>query len=229
MKKKTTTASKLTATEKEMNALSHKLVSQVKDAIHSNVKNNGHAKLEIAKKPPAPVLKKGKVITILEKIKVENHDHLAVQFSRIEADEASAKYAVFYDRIMHPDLRNAIQDLDIHLALLCGYLSTKQIKSLDKYEPEQLKPFKISGISIKHEEGITITGHRINDQKKAVILNTPYTLFNEDAKTRYRWMDDLLITLAIITDEVMHYLDGSKQGVEQTKIEFPEPAAADLS
>lgn len=215
----------------ENKALEAKFEAGMKDAMK---KTNGKApagdaKVTIAKKPAEPVRKTTKVMTIIEKIKVENKDQLAVIFTRIESDGATGKYGVMYDRICHPDLRNAIQDMNIHLALMCGYLSTKQIKSLDKYEPEQLKPFHISGISIKHDEGITITGHRINEQKKAVILNTPYALFSEDDKSRYRWMDDLQVTLAIIIDEVKQYIDGSKQGVEQLKLELPEPATADQS
>jgi hypothetical protein len=124
---------------------------------------------------------------------------------------------------MHPDLKNKFSEFRIHLALLCDYLSTQQVKSLEKYNQDLVEKFHVSSVSIKDEEGIVITGHKVTARKKAVILNSPFTLFDEDKKSAYRYADELKDLVDEFVKEVLQYLDGSKVGEDpQGKLEFPE-------
>jgi hypothetical protein len=152
-----------------------------------------------------------KTIITIEKVKVEKDDALTINFSKV-SNGSSSHHSDSFDQRMHPDLNKKFGEFRIHLALLCDYVSTQQLKSLEKYNKELVEKFHVSSISIKPDEGVVITGHKITKLKKAVILNTPFTLFNQDEKTAYSYQKELSDLVEDFIKEVLEYLDGSKKG-----------------
>jgi hypothetical protein len=162
----------------------------------------------------------------IEKVKMVKNDYLKVDFSKIEPDATTSSDS--YEnkmRPVHPDCRAAFKNLSVHLGLLCDYLSTRQIKEIDKYDQELVEAFHVTGISIgggDGEEGIVLTGHKITKSGKAVILNSPFTRFEEDEKTVYRHVDNLRTRVDAVIQEAKLYLEGKRGEEAQQKLEFPE-------
>lgn len=161
----------------------------------------------------------------IEKIKVV-HDHfLTITYSRVEKDGTQSHYnaASFTDRYMHQDLRSALHDLKIHLGLLSGFIKLKEVKSIANYDAELVKRFTMTGVSIKANEGVVLTGHVRTELKKVTIINAPYTLLEQNDLTGYKHLDDLNEKLTALVQEVEAYLEAKKVGQEpQGKLEFEE-------
>ena len=173
---------------------------------------------------PAPALPKS-AITI-EKVKMEKDDALFVVFSKI-ANGSTSHHSDTFEQRMHPDLKGKFREFRVHLALLCDYISTQQVKDLDKYNQELVDKFNVSSVSIK-EDGCVITGYKITKSGKAVILNTPFTLFESEGENSYHYAEELETLIGQFVAEVLQYLDGSKKGEDpQQSIEFPEEKYAD--
>lgn len=115
---------------------------------------------------------------------------------------------------VHDDLKTSFQNLAIHLAILTGYVSVKQIKNIETPKPELFEGFHVNGISVKSgdDPGVVISGHRILDNGKAVILNTPFTRFEEGEESAYKFTDDLQAKINRAVGETSAYEDGSKLG-----------------
>lgn len=127
-----------------------------------------------------PVVTRSVTIT---SVKINKKDELIIGISKIESDGSTTKYPEEHKgRTAHPNLKFAFDSLRPHLALLCDYISTQQLKDIKHYSPQQVSNFVVRGISM-NGEGYVISGHKIRKDKKTVGLNTPYTLIEEDEKT----------------------------------------------
>lgn len=116
----------------------------------------------------------------------------------------------------HNDLRQAFKQLSPHLASLC-----------EQYEADGklTKNIECRGFSIKgadENEGVVLTGYRTISNGHAVILNSPFTKFeNTDA---YPAMKSLLKDLAMCKVEVMAYLFENKKQPDPQMSLFPDEA-----
>lgn len=143
-----------------------------------------------------------------------------VTLSIIEADGSTTSDQKNLSRPAHEDLKTAFSELRVHLGLMCGFISRKQLKDIRAYTEESISTFSVHGISIRNKggnEGVTIIGANKPELGGRVGLNTPFTRFDEVEETRYRYMDDLLEKLEVIKDEVLQYVNGTKVG------EAPQP------
>jgi hypothetical protein len=115
---------------------------------------------------------------------------------------------------VHKDLSQSFQNLAIHLAILTGYVSVKQVKNIETPKEELSEGFHVNGISVKSgdDPGVVISGHRILDNGKAVILNTPFTRFDEGEESAYKFQDDLQDKIERAEVEINGYLEGEKLG-----------------
>lgn len=115
---------------------------------------------------------------------------------------------------VHADLKQAFANIAIHLAILTGYVSVKQVKTIETPKPELFDGFHVSGISVKtgDDPGVVISGHRILENGKAVILNTPFTRFEEGEESAYKFVDDLVARIERVEDEANEYLEDRKKG-----------------
>lgn len=174
----------------------------------------------------------GKDSLTITKVKLVKKEFLSIDYTRIEPDATTASDS--YEnkmRPVHPDCRAAFKALAIHLALLCDYISTKQIKEIDKYDPVHSEKFNVTGVSIgggEGEEGVVLTGHKITAKGKAVILNSPFTRFEEADDTAYRYVDDLRAKVDAVINEAKAYMDGKRGEDPQGKLEFEEEPYAEI-
>lgn len=127
---------------------------------------------------------------------------------------------------IHPDLKKAFAALVPHLVLLCEFSS---VKSLDKLTEAETEPFTVTSYSIggKDDEntGIVLTGQKKLKTGKVMVFNTPFTRFEEDEKSGYRFVDDLQTKLGILNDEIEKFLfEGKQADPAQRSLAFPEGA-----
>lgn len=151
----------------------------------------------------------------ITKAKIVKGDGLEIHFIETEADNMKVPKWEKCPAIPHPDLNAAWEALAIHLAIMTGYVKPGDIKDLKKIKPEMVEGFKVTSFSLggdEEKEGIVLSGHKILYNKKAVILNTPFTRFEEQDATRYQFMDELDEAIGDLRDEITKFMAGTKRG-----------------
>jgi hypothetical protein len=127
--------------------------------------------------------------------------------------------------LIHQDLRNAIEGLKIHYAMIAGFLPTDTVEDIAAPDMAAFEKYHVHGYSIGGDDdkpGITISGHFINYRGKAVNFHTPFELFDCAPDSRYMYMDDLQARLRVCEEEVEKYL-GGKRGEPHKPKEPKEP------
>ena len=124
----------------------------------------------------------------------------------------------------HVDFTNALNRLNVHLALIC-----EQIDDYPDSEQEKkfLEKFKVTGISIGGEdehEGITIVGQRKVRGGRVLNLVTPFQKwengeFDEDP---YPYTQELLSDFSVLEQEANEYLGGKRTPSTQMEMDFDE-------
>lgn len=126
----------------------------------------------------------------------------------------------------HIDLKGMFQKLAVHLAILAGYITAKQVKDADSPAPELIDDFQVNGFSIGGKEddmGVIIMGSRATPQGKRVILNSPFLRFEQPESNPYQFIEHLEEVLEDCKAETMAYLIMEKYGQDvQTQMEFPK-------
>lgn len=161
-------------------------------------------------------------------VKINKKDELIITVIKIESDGSTTESPETHKgRTAHADLKAAFTALRPHLALLCEYLSTQQIKDVENYSEEHVEKFVVRAVSM-NGEGYVISGHKIRKDGKAIQLNTPYQLIEQDEKTQYRYMTDLEAKVAELLVEVKLYQTGEKVGEAvkppEKKEKYKQPA-----
>lgn len=148
----------------------------------------------------------------IKSAKLVKEQTLEITFAKTEKDKTTTSVKETHKSKAHPDLVDAYAALKAHLGILTGYISPKLIKDITNTQDVDLvDQFKVSSFSLGGDEGaegFVITGHRILPNKKAVILNSPFTKFEEKEETRYPFMEDLEEKLETIQKELALYLGG---------------------
>jgi hypothetical protein len=161
----------------------------------------------------------------ISKVKIVKGQFLEISYSKLEKDATSAAISEKHESPVHADFRTSLRALAIHLALRCDYITAQQVKSIDKYDQGLAEKFHVSGISIgsgKSGDGVVLTGHKITKSGEAIILNTPFTRYEEDSKTAYRYIDDLQNKVDAVISEVQLYLGGKRGDLQQLALELPD-------
>lgn len=120
---------------------------------------------------------------------------------------------------VHQDLKDAMQKLHTHLAILCD--GEKAPKKKD-FETSEFVEFTVRGFSIggnDENEGITISGYK--EGKYGLInLNTPFTKYENEV---YPFTEELLLAVDAVVHEVEQYLFHEKKAPEkQLSMDFEE-------
>lgn len=147
-------------------------------------------------------------------------EKLQVGFEETGDNPSVVPKKIFHNRC-HPDLIRATNALAVHLAIMTEYIPEK-----NAHKSDLLERFIVTGYSIggkEGEEGLVITGYRKLKSGKTVTLNTAFTRFEEDDKTRYILMSELEDRLKEIEKEVILYMTKAKKGEDpQSSLDFPE-------
>lgn len=134
----------------------------------------------------------------------------------------------------HPDLVNAIEQLQKPLATMCGLVdaetmirskefgaSKSQLQALDRYLLEKLADIRVTGISLSGDDdnrGLIITG-----AYKGQAINSRRTLFTSEIP----FDDDLQALVATIEDETYAYVyQGKKASLDLLE---DDPAQMEIS
>lgn len=121
---------------------------------------------------------------------------------------------------VHEDFKNAVQGLAVHLAILTDFLPIK--KSGDA---GAIAMFTVTGYSVKGEDGnrgFVITGYLSTKRGGTVILNSPFTRFEEDEATVYSLVGDVESKISSIEEESKQYLFKGKQAPKkQLSLDMP--------
>lgn len=121
---------------------------------------------------------------------------------------------------VHQDLKDAMQKLHAHLAILCdvGVKAPKKKEFGTADYPE----FTVKGFSIggnDENEGITISGYK-EGVYGLVNLNTPFTKYENDT---YPFTEELNMDVEAVLHEVEQYLFHEKKAPEkQLSMEFED-------
>ncbi|MBO7331908.1 MAG: hypothetical protein J6U52_09000, partial [Alistipes sp.] len=130
--------------------------------------------------------------------------------------------------IVHKDLREALQGLIPHLALITeqreAYKST-----LDKLREQRItdnednvyKRLSVSGVAFSADEKkVIITGSRILTTAGVVSVCTP--LMDLEAEDEYKYTNDLSLDIEAVTFEAKAYIEEKKWGVKQSELKFED-------
>lgn len=166
------------------------------------------------------------MITVF-KAKQEKGGLLDVHFFEQGTDNLKVPTSRMCPWPVHQDLTDAWTALSIHWLILTGYAAASAVTDISDVPAELIEGVHVKGFSFGGEdkaEGIILSGHRILKNKKAVIVNTPFTRFEEKDDSRYQWMDDLINCLDTLRSEVVAYMNGTKRGENpQQELPFSEP------
>jgi hypothetical protein len=114
---------------------------------------------------------------------------------------------------VHDDFKSAFAGLTLHFTLLAGFVDISEIKQFGNPPKKATEDFRVSGYSIggaDDDPGIIITGIRTLKNGKTVTVNTPFTRFNEETETGYKFIDQLLESIDRVEKESAEYLDNGK-------------------
>jgi hypothetical protein len=163
---------------------------------------------------------------IIEKAKIVKGETVEIHYVEINDKGDRLKASKSLKAPMHDDLKQAFKNLAIHLAIMTGYVSSKQVKDIETPKEELTEKFFVTSYSIggnDEDQGVVISGHHKLNNGKAVILNIPFERFNVKEESRYVFMDDLQERLDRVEIELKAFFDGSKRGQEQQqKMDFGE-------
>ena len=130
--------------------------------------------------------------------------------------------------IVHKDLREALQGLIPHLALITEQREAYKA-TLDKLREQRItdnedniyKRMSVSGLSFfADEKKVIITGSRILTTAGVVSVCTP--LMDLEAEDEYKYTNDLSLDIEAVTFEAKAYIEDKKWGVKQAEIKFED-------
>ena len=130
--------------------------------------------------------------------------------------------------IIHKDLKEAMQALVPHLALITeqreAYKTTlsklREVKITDEGD-NVFKRLSVDSISLSsNERKVAISGSRILTTKGVISLNTP-NIDIEEAED-YDYCNDLALDIDAIKYEATEYINEKKWGVKEASLEFKD-------
>lgn len=161
----------------------------------------------------------------IKNVKITKADRAVIVYKKSEVDGATSEVTENHHSKVHEDFKNALAQLAVHFGVLTGYIKSSDVKDPALYGKD-VDSFHVSGYSIGGEDedqGIVIKGYRIlPGSGKAVILNSPFTRFNEGDETRYKHMDHLINLIENARDEATKYLGGKFAPEPQLALELNE-------
>lgn len=162
----------------------------------------------------------------IEKVKLNKKVGLHIGFLKIEKGGTSVTSpSEYHDAPVHDDLKAAFRELRVHFALICGYLSVKQIKDVDSFDPSLIENFQVKAVSIggnNDDKGVTLSGNLTLANGKVHNFNSPFYPFEEVEEKRYRHMDKLQAAVDNVIQETKEYLGGKRGPDPEPELPFPE-------
>lgn len=152
---------------------------------------------------------------------LKDGEKVEISYKEILADKSHSTTSKECDTPPHPDFKQSVESLRLHLAILTDYITEKEVKK----NQGELENFVASGYSVGGNEddgiGYTIKGYRKTIRGGTVTLNTPFTKAEAGDEFKYSLMEQLEKAIAAIEAEVIEYLFNGKRASEpQQKLEL---------
>lgn len=162
-----------------------------------------------------------------------------MEFTKIQITKQGTLNATYKDRdgnivqfdganVVHKDLRQAMQAIIPHLALITeqrevytATLSKLREQSITDDGDNIYKRMNVDSLSFSnHEQRVSITGTRILAKSGVISLTSPNIELESDEQ--YEYNNDLGEDLEAIKYEAKEYIESRKWGVKQSEIEFAD-------
>ncbi|QTE37510.1 hypothetical protein J3L18_00130 [Mucilaginibacter gossypii] len=171
------------------------------------------------------------VTRLISKAKLAKNGGIYVEFTLIEKYlengevvlETSGNSTYEGEKLAHPDALHAFDMLRVHLAIICDQREAfeKTLVEVDG-DPEIINKFKVLSYSIGgsgDSEGVSLFGSKKISRNRTMNLPAPFTKFM-DENDPYEYGDELMATIAHVSDEVNKYLDGKIAPSAQGEFDF---------
>ena len=156
------------------------------------------------------------------KIQITKHGTLNATYKNADGDIIQFVGA----NIVHKDLKEAMQALVSHLALITEQREAYKV-TLNKLREAKItdegdnvfKRLSVESISLSSgEQRISMTGSRILTTKGVISLTTPN--INIEEGEDYEYCNDLALDIDAVKYEAKEYIEQRKWGVKQCEIDF---------
>lgn len=122
----------------------------------------------------------------------------------------------------HDDLINSLQELSIHLAVLCEIIPAQEVNFKEKeyLENSSYKALKVTGVSFggsDEHSGVTIVGRRTLKNNRVLNLIAPFTKY-EDEHNQYKFSTELYDSCSKVEQEFIAYMQGKYAPSKQLEL-----------
>lgn len=158
------------------------------------------------------------------KIQVTKQGTLNVTYKNEDGDIITFEGA----NIVHKDLKQAMQGIIPHLALITEQreaynvkLKTLQDQRITDDTDNIYKRLTVDSLSFSDgERKVSVTGSRILTKSGVISLTTPNVCLDDDEQ--YEYYNELSLDLDGVKYEVKEYIENRKWGVKQAEIDFKD-------
>lgn len=158
------------------------------------------------------------------KIQVTKQGTLNVTYKNEDGDIITFEGA----NIVHKDLKQAMQGIIPHLALITEQreaynvkLKTLQDQRITDDTDNIYKRLTVDSLSFGDgERKVSVTGSRILTKSGVISLTTPNVCLDDDEQ--YEYFNELSLDLDGVKYEVKEYIENRKWGVKQAEIDFKD-------
>lgn len=149
----------------------------------------------------------------ITKGKLLKGDKLEVEYEKqLPGEMKAAKCSEEHQTPPHKDLKNAMQALCIHAALLGEFISPVLVPDITNYNPELVKDFTVTGFTLSYSkddtESIIITASKSLKTGKRLGFNTPICGLFDTSEKAYQFVEYLEECVSVLKKEFAEYLAG---------------------
>lgn len=161
-----------------------------------------------------------------KKIQLTRQNTLTVVYENGAGDTVTVQGA----NIVHPDMKNAMNQLIPHLALLTEQreASGRNLKQIQKDRitddgaDSVFKRLAVDTVTLSGKgQEVTISGSRILLTGSVIAVASPRVNITDDEQ--YQYNDDLALAIEAVRYEAKEYVEENKWGMREAKIEFEDP------
>lgn len=116
---------------------------------------------------------------------------------------------------VHPKLKDSLQLLRVHAAILVNYIDAGSIKKISDVPDSKLEDFNITSVHFKYGkkgDSIQINATLRTQRDKAFNFTTPIEYLNSESESAYEFSDDLIKIRQDIFDRINKYMTGEERG-----------------
>lgn len=168
---------------------------------------------------------------IIKKLKLRDSMFATLAYDLVHDDNIRDPMTKEGNHPVHDDFKNKLQALAVHCIFILELVDVAKVKGdLENFKHPLLEKITVKSISLGENEGegVSISFDRKLSTGKVAPMNTPYTKFYDET-AQYKFNTDLELAVNDLLHEADEYLQGTKYGVVQLEMDFPEGSVEDQS